>query len=332
MDNLEFRAMIIRETLDKKISRKIMLKKIEDLPAGDVVVNVEYSSLNYKDGLSASGNRGVTKNYPHTPGIDAAGVVADSNTDAFKPGEKVIVTSYDLGMNTSGGFSEYIRVPADWVVKLPEGLNTREAMIYGTAGYTAALSVDALIKDVKPDDGDILVTGATGGVGSVAIALLNHLGYSPVAVSGKNTAFDFLKRFGAKQVISREEALDQSKKPVLKTRWAGVIDTVGGDILTTAIKSTKYNGTVTCCGMVASPNLSLSVFPFILRNVRLVGIDSQSTPMSLRTQIWNKLAGEWKIQGLEEVTTEISLKELEPYFNKILSGNTKGRTVINIAA
>lgn len=331
MENKTFKAMVVSEAADKTFHREITTRSIRDLPRGDVLIRVQYSSLNYKDALSASGNKGVTRIYPHTPGIDAAGVVAESLDDHIKPGEEVIVTSYDLGMNTAGGFGEYIRVPGAWVVKRPDALSLKEAMIYGTAGYTAGLSVAALTQFVTPEQGDILVTGATGGVGSLAIAILAKIGYRVVGISGKTDAEEFLTRLGTKEIIRREDAADTSGKPVLKARWAGVIDTVGGAILATAIKSTHYNGAITCCGMVAGADIPINVFPFILRNVKLLGIDSQNTPLAQRIPIWEKLAGEWKPDCLADLATEIGLADLEEKIQSILKGNIKGRTVVNLA-
>ena len=330
MENRTFRALVVTEKEDRQFERAVVQKSVDDLPEGDVLVQVRYSSLNYKDALSASGNKGVTRNYPHTPGIDAAGKVAESSDERFKPGDEVIVTSYDLGMNTSGGFAEYIRVPGDWVVPLPEGLSPMEAMIFGTAGYTAGLSVHALAQTVKPETGDVLVTGASGGVGSMAVAILSRLGYKVTAVSGKPEARDFLKKLGAEEVISRREVQDDSGRPLLKTRWAGTVDTVGGTILATALKSTDYNGTVTCCGMVASHDLPINVFPFILRNVRLLGIDSQNTPMELRREIWELLAGKWKPESLKTFVAETGLAGLENYITDILDGKIMGRVVVDL--
>lgn len=329
----DFKALVVTETEDKKFVRSVERKKIEDLPEGDVVVKVVYSSLNYKDVLSATGNRGVTRNYPHTPGIDAAGIVAGSTNDDFKPGDKVIVTSYDLGMNTAGGFGQYIRVPAGWVVPLPEGLTAKEAMVYGTAGFTAALSVWQMIENgVSPEKGDILVSGATGGVGSIAVSILAKLGYSVTAVNGVVDEADYLKKIGAKDVISIEDASDTSGRPLLTSRWAGGIDTVGGDILATTIKSVGHMGTVTCCGNVASPDLPLNVYPFILRGVTLVGIDSQNCPMPDRRKVWNKIAAEWKIDWLDSLTTEASFDELDGRIEMMLQGKHIGRTIIKMAA
>ncbi len=330
MENTIFKALVVTEKPDKKFERKIIEKSVNDLPPGDVLINVKYSSLNYKDALSASGNKGVTRKFPHTPGIDAAGIVKSSSNDAFKPGDEVIVTSYDLGMNTDGGFSEYIRVPADWVVKLPDNLTLKESMIYGTAGLTAGLSVYKLTHTLAPDRGEILVTGASGGVGSMAVSMLVQSGYEVVGVSGKVEEKDFLKGLGVKEIISRQDATDTSGRPLLKERWAGVIDTVGGDILTTAIKSTKLSGNVTCCGNVASPDLPLTVFPFILKGISLYGIDSQHCPMNTRVKIWEKLAGDWKLNNLDTLASEITLDDLDEKIDRMLDGKAKGRTVVNI--
>jgi len=330
MDDQTFKAMVVEEASNKIFNRTIQEKTIGELPEGDVLVRVLYSSLNYKDALSAVGNRGVTRRYPHTPGIDAAGIVEDSRSDAFAKGDSVLVTSYDLGMNTSGGFGQYIRVPAGWVVKLPDNLSLKESMIYGTAGFTAGLSVYEISENLDSNAGEVLVTGATGGVGSIAVALLSKLGYSVVAASGKSEAQSFLTDLGAQRIVSRQEVLDDSSRPLLKTVWAGVVDTVGGDILATAIKSTHAGGTVTCCGNVASPNLPLTVFPFILRGVRLIGIDSQNCPMAHRAEVWQKLSAEWKFDQLQTLSQEVGLADLNPYIDKILKGGITGRTVVNL--
>ncbi len=330
MENIRFKAMVVEETEDKKYVRKITDRSIDDLPEGEVLVKVGYSSLNYKDALSASGNKGVTRKYPHTPGIDAAGVVAESVSPEFTPGDQVIVTSYDLGMNTSGGFGQYIRVPADWVVRLPENLTLKESMAYGTAGFTAGLSVFELENHhVTPDRGEILVTGASGGVGSIAVSILAKLGYSVVAVSGKEKESQFLHDLGAAEILTREAATDSSGRPLLKERWAGVADTVGGDILATAIKSTRMGGTITCCGNVASHELNTTVFPFILKGVRLIGINSQNCPMDIRQQIWQNLAGPWKI-NLSNIMAETSLDGLDERINQILKGKSRGRVVVKL--
>jgi putative YhdH/YhfP family quinone oxidoreductase len=258
--------------------------------------------------------------------------VEESSDDRFSAGQEVIVHGYDLGCNTSGGFGEYIRVPAGWVVRLPEGVSLRESMVYGTAGYTAAYSVLRLQEfGVTPDMGEVLVTGATGGVGSIAVGILAKAGYEVVASTGKTDQAEFLLNLGAKEVISREDSRDQSGKPLLKSRWAGVVDTVGGEILATAIKSTNPQGVVTCCGNVASADLPINVYPFILRGVSLVGIDSQDSPMSLRQQIWDRISSEWKLDQLEQLTTEITLQELDSNIELILQGRQKGRVLVNLS-
>ncbi len=330
MSQKKFKALVVSQQEDNKFAGTIQERSTEDLPADDVLIRVNYSSLNYKDALSASGNRGVTRNYPHTPGIDAAGIVEESASNAFKAGDKVLVTGYDLGMNTSGGYGQYIRVPVDWVVPLPEGLSLKESMIYGTAGFTAGMSVAALVSEVEPKHGEILVTGSTGGVGSIATAILSHLGYSVVAVSGKADAQGFLRELGATRIIGRDAALDNSGRPLLKGQWAGVVDTVGGDFLATAIKSTDLHGIVTCCGNAASPDLPLTVFPFILRGVRLQGIDSQNCPMEHRLYVWKKLAGDWRIPQLESLFKETTLSGLNENIDLILQGKQKGRVLVDL--
>ena len=326
-----FRALVVSKTDEKTFTREITERSITDLPEGEVLIRVHFSSLNYKDGLSCIGNPGVTRNYPHTPGIDASGKVTESSDSRFKEGDSVIVTGYDLGMNTSGGFGEYIRVPADWVVPLPEGMTFKEASIYGVAGFTAALSVDALQKHgVSPEQGEIVVTGSTGGVGSVSVALLSLLGYTVVASTGKKEESEFLQRLGASEIISREEVNDESKKPLLRERWAGAVDTVGGTTLAALLKAAKRGGAVAATGLVASSELSTTVFPFILRGVSLLGIDSGFTPTKLRLEIWNKLAGIWKIPQLEQLTIDCTLEELDPEIDKILAGGQRGRVVVNL--
>jgi acrylyl-CoA reductase (NADPH) len=329
MDKRSYKALVVDETKTNQFSRHIKEVFIDDLPDNYVLIRVHYSSLNYKDALSATGNRGVTKKYPHTPGIDAAGIVEKSRVDIVKAGEKVVVTSYDLGMNTNGGFGQYICVPADWVVKLPQGLNLKQGMIFGTAGFTAGMSISQLTRTIRPEHGDILVTGATGGVGSLSVAILVHLGYSVTAVSGKKDT-TFLNKLGVSDVINRNDFLKNMAKPILRPEWAGVVDTVGGDILATAIKSTKPGGIVTCCGNVASPDLPINVFPFILRGVSLIGIDSQNCPMEIRIKIWEKLATDWKFNLLENIYNEISLDGLNNKIDHILKGELKGRTLVNL--
>ncbi len=332
MDNISFKAMVVTEITDKQFIREIKQRQIDDLPDGDVLINVQYSSLNYKDALSASGNKGVTKKYPHTPGIDAAGVVTESSSPDFKVGEQVLVTGYDLGMNTSGGYAEYIRVPANWVVKLPKNLTLRESMVYGTAGFTAALSCFKLINSgVTPDKGPVLVTGATGGVGSIATSILAKSGYEVIAVNGIVDEAEYLLELGAKEVISIADADDQSGRPLLKPRWAGAIDTVAGNLLSTAIKTTQYGGAVTCCGNVGAAELHSSIFPFIINGITLLGIDSVNCPVDMRMQVWNKIASDWKLEHLDKITTELpSLEALDDRIALILEGKSRGRAIVKI--
>lgn len=329
MENIQYKAFVVEE-IDGKFKSSIKTVQTDDLPDGDVLICVHYSSLNYKDALSATGNKGVTKKYPHTPGIDAAGEVVHSENENFKVGDKVIVTGNDLGMNTSGGFGQYIRVPAEWVVNLPDGLSLKEAMIIGTAGFTAGVSLTRLTELVKPADGKILVSGATGGVGSVAVSLLNKLGYQTTAISGKETEYPFLKNIGAVDVLPRSEFEVVDKKPILSAKFAGAIDTVGGPILENIIKSLQPLGAVTTCGSVSSTQLNLTVFPFILRGISLIGVSSQNYPMHLRKALWIKLSNEWKPENLLELYTEISILEIENAVNQILQGKLKGRTIINM--
>jgi NADPH:quinone reductase-like Zn-dependent oxidoreductase len=295
MQKKSFNALVVEETSPNSFTREIRSKNISDLPAGDLLIRVHYSSLNYKDALSATGNRGVTKHYPHVPGIDGAGVVEESTSAEFKPGDKVIATGFDLGMNTSGGYGQYIRIPAQWALHCPENLSLRESMIYGTAGFTAAQSVERLTTHpVLPEQGKILISGATGGVGSIAVSIMAKLGYSITAVSGKPKAKEFLTNIGATEIIS------------------------------------SYGGVVTCCGNVASPELPLSVYPFILRGVSLLGIDSAKCPIHIRQKIWQKLAGKWKIENLDSLATECKLSEFSGIIEKMLRGQQTGRVIVNL--
>jgi acrylyl-CoA reductase (NADPH) len=329
MEKQEFKSFVVEEKEGKFIGT-VKTRNIEDLPQADLLIKVSYSSLNYKDALSATGNKGVTKTYPHTPGIDAVGVVVKSENSSFSINDKVIVTSYDLGMNTDGGFSEYIRVPSEWAVKLPESLTMKEAMIYGTAGLTAGISVLRLTELVKPEDGKIIVSGATGGVGSLSVAILAKLGYFVVAITGKESERDYLTNLGAKEIILRSDFENLDKRPVLKPLFAGGIDTVGGVILENIIKSTAPMGAVTCCGNVASPKIDLTVFPFILRGISLIGIDSQNYPLKYRELVWKRLAQDWKPSQLSDTCVDITLNELESKIDLILQGKLKGRTVLKL--
>lgn len=325
---MKFKAIRIFEKENRYIP-KIIERQIENLPKGDVVIKVLYSSLNYKDALSCCGNKGVTRNFPHTPGIDAAGVIYSSQNSNFKVGEEVFITGYDLGMNTDGGFGEYIRVPSNWIIKKPENLSLKEAMIYGTAGFTSALSVYELTSIVKPEDGPILITGASGGVGSHSVKILVKLGYKVVGVVENEEKRNFLLKLGASDTLSRDEFKDTSNKAMLKQNWAGVIDTVGGNPLSTAIRSLKYGGVVTTCGNVAGGNIDhMNVYPFILRGVRLIGIDSVQCPKEKREEVWNMLATSWKGNQLEDGIEEVPLEEILGKVQDMLNSRLIGRIIL----
>lgn len=326
-----FKALVVEKSGDELFTRQIRERSINDLAPGDLTIRVHYSSLNYKDALSATGHPGVTRQFPHTPGIDAAGEVVSCDSGRFAPGDQVIVTGYDLGMETDGGFGQFIRIPSEWAVRLPAGLTKRESMALGTAGFTAALSVLKLEKSgVKPGDGDILVTGATGGVGSIAVAILSRAGYRVVAATGKSADAVFLQNLGAAEVIPREQVTAGGERPMLKERWAGAVDVVGGETLAAAVKATRYGGTVTCCGLVGSTDLPLNVYPFILRGVSLVGIDSVQCPADTRLKVWERLAVDWKPVQLEGMVTEVPLEGIEEKIQAILQGKIRGRVVVKL--
>ncbi len=327
-----FRCYLVKKTSHDRVQADIERRPLFELPADGVLIRVAFSSLNYKDALAATGHPGVARKFPHVPGIDAAGTVVEDPSGAFRTGDEVLVTGYELGAENWGGWAEYIRVPAEWVVPLPDGLSLRAAMIYGTAGFTAALGV-ATLKDhgVTPDSGDILVTGATGGVGTLALKLLSQLGYSVVAVSGKTQKHRWLRDLGAVSVLCREDVNDASSKPLLPMRWAGAIDTVGGNTLATVLRATNIGGCVAACGLVGGTDLPLTVYPFILRGVTLAGIDSAWRPRDQRIEIWEKLAGPWKLDALDDLTTQIGLNQVDESVQKMLSGQSTGRVVIDPA-
>ena len=325
-----FKALLVSEENGAYVP-KVVQREVADLPAGEVLIRVQYSSLNYKDALSASGNRGVTKAFPHTPGIDAAGMVAESSVSEFVAGDEVIVTGYDLGMNTAGGFGQYIRVPAAWVIKRPKGLSLREAMLLGTAGLTAALCVDKLEQaGLTPAAGPVLVTGATGGVGSIAVALLARLGYNVAASTGKAGQGEFLRQLGAQQIVPREELQEGTDKVMLKERWAGAVDTVGGDILFNVVKSLRYGASAACCGLTAGMGFKGSVAPFILRGVNLLGVDSVELPLVVKASMWDRLSLQWKLGNLESLAEEVSLEQLPKAIEQILAGQMVGRVLVNL--
>ena len=321
------KAFLVEKSEDKKFTSAVKEIEIPEIGENEVLIKTTYSSLNYKDALSSIGNPGVTRVFPHVTGIDVAGIVYKSNSKDFEFGEEVIVTGYDLGMNTNGGHSEYVKVPSSWIIKKPSNISLKELMIYGTAGLTAALSVNELLAN-GITKGEVLVTGATGGVGSISVAILTKLGFTVIALSGKEDKIPYLKSLGAKEVILRSTFEELNKKPMLKERFDGLIDTVGGDILANALKQIKYNGVVTCCGLTSSYELNTNVFPFILRGVRLIGIDSVETSIEKKTKAWEKIASDFKINTLDELTSEISLKEIPLAFEKILNSKATGRYLI----
>ena len=303
----------------------------EEFPPGEVTIQVEWSSLNYKDALAATGHPGVVKKFPHVPGVDAAGTVVESSVNQYKPGQKVLVTGYDLGAGHWGGWAEIIRVPAEWIVPLPEGLTTQEAMIFGTAGFTAAQSIYQLIQHgITPERGPILVTGATGGVGSLAVMILAKLGYRVSVVTGKADRAAWLKDLGAAEILDRSALTDDGKKPLLSALWAGAVDTIGGPPLAHILRSILPGGCVTCCGLVAGTELPLTVYPFILRGITLCGIDSAYPPRSLREEIWQLLASDWKPDLIASLATTASLSSLSGYVQQILAGNISGRVVVQL--
>lgn len=299
---------------------------------GEVLIKVQYSSVNYKDALSAAGNRGVTRDYPHTPGIDAAGTVISDASGQFEEGAAVVVFGYDLGMNTCGGYGEYIRVPSAWVLSKPEELSLADSMRWGTAGFTAALSVEKLLKaDIKPDEGKVIVTGATGGVGSVAVALLAKLGFEVVAVTGKESAKEWLLTLGASEVLSRDELLPMAKKPMTRPLYQAGVDTCGGDMIAAVLPQLQYGGALTTCGMVAGVGFSASVFPFILRGVDLLGVDSVEIPTTHKQLLLKKVASEWQLPTLASFTTTIGRSDLPGVLENILQGKGQGRYLLDIA-
>ena len=303
------------------------------MPSGEVTIKVKYSSVNYKDGLATMANGGVVRNYPMIPGIDLAGIVVQSSHAKFKEGDEVIITGYDLGVNYFGGYSEYARVPAEWVVPLPKGLSLKEAMAIGTAGFTAALSVYRLEENhVSKEQGPILVTGATGGVGSSAVSMLSKLGYSVTASSRKQTEHEFLRKIGATDIISPEELTNPKNRPLLKQKWAAAVDPVAGDFLPVILASVQYGGSVAVSGLTAGSKFSSTVLPFILRGVNLLGIDSVFCPMETRLSIWERLAGEMKSDYLlDSIANEITMDELPGTLDSILLGKVKGRTIVKIS-
>jgi putative YhdH/YhfP family quinone oxidoreductase len=325
-----YKALVVREN-DGVFSKGIEEVPFSFLPENEVLIKVAYAGLNYKDALSASGHKGITRKFPHTPGVDAAGEVVESSSELFRPGQKVIVTSYDLGMNTKGGFAQYICVPAEWVILLPETLSPKQAMILGTGAFTAALAIEKMERmGQNPEMGDVVVTGASGGVGSMAVAILAKKGYRVIASSGKQEQYSWLRTIGAKRCITREEANDDSGRPLLSSQWAGAIDTVGGNTLNTLVKACSKEGSIAVCGLVGSHEWNSTVYPLILNGVNILGIDSAETPKKWREKIWHKLASDYRPKELETMYQEITLDQVPRYMDEILDGETVGRVVARI--
>jgi putative YhdH/YhfP family quinone oxidoreductase len=326
-----FRCYLVTKDADGNVQAEIARRRLSELPPGDTLIRVCYSSLNYKDALAATGHPGVNKQFPHVPGVDAAGHIARTSSDALAPDAPVLVTGFDMGANRWGGWAEYVQVPHAWGVPLPAGLTLRDSMILGTAGFTAGLCVDALQKhDVQPDSGEVVVTGASGGVGSFAVALLAKLGYHVAAVSGKESSHEYLKRLGAEQILGREQVDDRGGKPLLSGRWAGAVDTVGGNMLGTILRATRHSGCVAACGLAAGDDLPVTVYPFILRGVTLAGIDAAWGSIPLRHEIWSRLAGPWRLDCLPEVARFVKLQDLRVCIGEILAGQVTGRVVVTI--
>ncbi|WP_186668440.1 acryloyl-CoA reductase [Sporosarcina sp. BP05] len=330
MNNLDFRALVVNKDEDT-FTVNVTNLTVNDLPEGNVLIKVAYSSINYKDGLAATPKGNIVTSYPHVPGIDLVGTVVSSQDSRYREGDEVIATSYEIGVSHYGGFSEYARISADWIVPLPKGLSMKEAMSYGTAGFTAALSIQRLEENgVTPDKGPVLVSGATGGVGSSAVSLLAKLGYQVVASTGKESEHDFLYEIGANEIISRQELQPEKIRPIDKQLWAAAIDPVGGNTLSYILSTMKYGGSVAVSGLTGGVKVPTTVFPFILRGVNLLGIDSVFCPMSTRSALWERMANDMKLDNLDIITTEVTLDELPTTLPLILDGKMKGRTVLKL--
>ena len=323
---MQYSAYYVEEK-DGSFSSSIAQLELQKPAEGFVQIKVSYSSLNYKDALSASGNKGVTRNYPFVPGIDAAGIITDGNSSQFEDGDEVIVTGYDMGMNTHGGFGEYINVPANWVVKKPINITAIEAMSIGTAGLTAAASVLKIQKSSGESDLPVLVSGATGGVGSIGVMLMSKLGFEVSALTGKSSSINFLQSIGANNIILRDEYLEAPSKPMEKPLFSSAIDTVGGNILSRMLPQISPHGVVACCGNVAGIEVNTTVFPFILRGIMLAGIDSAESPIEFKTKIWNKFANEWRLD-LSSVIKVVTKENLQQEIDLILKGGQQGRVVL----
>jgi acrylyl-CoA reductase (NADPH) len=327
----KFKAYRIRE-IDKKTAAGFEDLSVDQLDPGEVVVRVAYSSVNYKDALAATGAGRIIRRFPCVGGIDLAGTVVESSDGRFAKGDAVIATSYDLGVSHDGGYAEYARVPADWVVALPDGLSLREAMALGTAGLTAGLSIHALeAHGLTPADGPVLVLGASGGVGSTAVGALASAGYEVWAATGKAAQHDYLRGLGAHEIVTREETTAESERPLEKMRWAAAVDPVGGAATAYALRTTRYGGAVAVSGLTGGAALKTTVLPFILRSVSLLGIDSVAAGADLRREVWARLAGDLRPRGLgEAIAREVDLDGIEPVLDALLAGEAVGRTVVRL--
>jgi len=325
-----FQALVLHEA-DGKVAPRIETLDEAQLPEGEVTVAVEYSTLNYKDGMVLSGIGRLVRTYPHVPGIDFAGTVTQSADGRFKPGDKVVLTGWRVGEMHWGGYAERARVKADWLVPLAAGLTTRQAMAVGTAGFTAMLAVIALERHgLKPGAGEVLVTGASGGVGSTAVALLAKLGHQVVASTGRLAEGDYLKSLGAGELIDRATLSEKPARPLDRERWAGAVDAVGGNTLATVLTQLKYMGSVASCGLAGGSDLPATVIPFLLRGVNLLGIDSVMCPMGPRLEAWQRLARDLPLDKLESMIEEVPLAGLPALASKILAGGIRGRTVVKV--
>jgi NADPH2:quinone reductase len=325
-----FKAFRIFEA-DGKSAGRFAEISLDDLAPGEVVIQTHYSSVNFKDALAATGTGKVIRRFPCVGGIDVSGIVSSSTDTRFKAGDKVLVTGYDMGVAHDGGYAEFVRVPADWVVPLPIGLSLFEAMALGTAGFTAALAIHRLEQnELSPDKGKVIVTGATGGVGSLAINMLSQLGYHVVATTGKDSEHEFLKSIGANEILSRTSIDLTSKRPLEKAMWAGALDSVGGETLAWLARTMQNEGGIASFGNAAGVELHTTVFPFILRGVKLLGVDSAATTMPLRKELWQRMATELRPQAFDRIAHSISFAQLPEVFPKMLRGETRGRTVVEI--
>lgn len=331
MSNKTFKALMLRQDENKKTLAEIETLEVDALPNEDVLVEVDYSSVNFKDSLAVTGAGKIVLNWPMVPGIDLAGTVAESASDHYKAGDQVVLTGWAVGEKYWGGYSQFQRVKPDWLVKLPEGLDARKAMTIGTAGLTAMLCVLALEEGgVTPESGPVAVSGATGGVGSIAVAVLSKLGYEVSAISGKESEHAYLKQLGAKEIVSRDD-MSEKARPLERSRWAGAIDTVGSDLLARLLAECNYGATVASTGLAGGFDLNTTVMPFILRNVRLQGVDSVMCPVERREQAWKRLSSDLPLETFEAITSEVSLEEVAGVAQDMLKGKVKGRCIVKLS-